>query len=386
MRTVSLLLGLLAVHTGMAYAASGPVLHGRVLDYSTKQHHPVAHVAVAVQARRNGRTLTAVRGYTDALGRFALAAPPLSRGAAYTIVASYKGVSYETAIDPAQATRPLPLAVYDTTNSDAGLAAMRVVIGVRRLGRELAVIEQWQFANTGALSDVGADAASGRGAATFLLPSGATHVQIVPRGSMDAPATAVNGAVMVNTILRPATGLNMASLHQVTFAFNLPGGAGHPTLLIPTRYFIGSLNVFTVGSRLLAPGFKRTTLRDGGRLVPAWEAVAVPAGSTMAVGVDGPPVVATAVAGPAPFPDAGVGAMIGLGFIGLLLLGLLGRMRARRASRGQTALRRDYARLVAAIAELDLRHARGEVSPVQYDERRAEQKGRLLHVARQLGE
>lgn len=367
------------------HAAGSRILRGTVLDYSTTPHHVVAGVAVSVQIQRNGQPLASIRGRTDGHGRFALAVPVAVNGASYAVVARYRGVSYETDVTPAQAARSVQAPVYDTTSKDTGVIAPSVVIGARRVGSGLAVIEQWTFVNAGTLTDVGAGPATGRGSATFLPPNGATHLAILAKGSLAATATVQGGTVVVNSVLRPATGLNAASFHQVTFTFDVPGGAGHPTLLIPTPYLIGSLKVFTVGSRLFAPGFKQTTLQDGGRAVPAWEAEKVAPGSTLAVGVDGPPVVATVAAGPAPFPDALVGAVVGAGFAGLLLLGLLGRVRMGRAPRDVEALRRERARLVAAIAELDLRHARGEMPQDRYEQRRLEQKSQLLRVARQLG-
>src|SRR5437764_706674 len=98
---------------------------------------------------------------------------------------------------------------------------------------------------------------------------------------------------------RTPSGTTAASFRQVTYTFDVPGSADHPTLVVPTHYFIGRLVVFTIGSHLSAPGFTRTTLPVGGHQVPALQAQAVPPGSTLAIGVDGPPAVAS-VTPPAP--------------------------------------------------------------------------------------
>ena len=367
-------------------AARPPVVHGTVVSLSATPHRPVGGVPVALQVRRNGKTLATVRGRTDARGTFTLAAPPLPPHAGYAVLTTYRGVPYSVALTPSQAARPLQVPVYETTSSDAGINAMRVVVGLAHRGRHLTVFEQWDFVNTGTRTDVGADGASGRDAARFPLPSGATHVVIKDVGPPPATATVQHGAVVVNAIVRPATGMNRASFHQVTFGFDVPTEAAHPTLLLPTRYFIGRLEAFAVGSRLFASGFGKTTMTLGGQEVPVLQTQAVPPRSTLAIGVDGPPVVAAAAAGPAPFPLKEVLILIEAGFGCLLVLGLRRRMSAPTGPRDRLALQRERARLIGAIAELDLQRERGRVAETEYWRRRAQEKGRLLGVARQLSE
>jgi uncharacterized membrane protein YphA (DoxX/SURF4 family) len=382
---------MLAVGSAQPVGAAGPpIVRGTVVNRSATPQRPVSGAAVVLQVRRDGRTLATIRGRTDARGAFTLTAPPLPPHASYAIVTTYRGVPYSVSLTPRQVTRPVQVPVYDTTTSDADLAAMRVVVGLRRTGRGLAVIEQWTFVNAGTRTDVGADAASGRGAVRFPLPPGATHVSIRDLGPAPATASVQHGDVVVNTILRPATGMNAASLHQARFTFDVPSSAGHPTLLVPTRYFIGRLVVFTIGSHLIAPGFTKTTLPVGAQQVPALQAQAVPPGSTLAIGVDGPPAVASVVpsapARPAPFPLKEVLILIEAGFGCLLVLGLRRRMSTPAGPRDRLSLQRERARLIGAIAELDLQHERGHLAEVEYWRRRAQEKGHLLGVARQLGE
>lgn len=367
--------------------AGGPaVVRGTVVDLSTTKHKPVARQPIALELRRNGHTLDMVHGRTDTRGNFALPAPALPAGAQYTLITTYRRVPYTEALTARQAARPVQVRVYDTTGSDSSIAAMGVTIGVRRRGSGLAVIEEWLFTNVGTRTAVGAGA-TGRAAATFLLPPGASHVAVTAVGPSPASATIGGDGVAVNAILRPASGLSAASFHQLTYTFDLPAGSGHPTLLIPTRYLIGSLKVFAIGSRLVAPDFKRTTLAVGKSALPALETQAVAPGSTLAVGVDGPPVTPAppAAVTPAPFPLAPVAVLIELGFGGLLLFGLFQRGGLTRR-RDRQALIEERTRLVAAIAELDLLHARGAVADDDYQRRRGGEKRRLLDVARQLGE
>jgi hypothetical protein len=382
---------MLAVGSAQPVGAAGPpIVRGTVVNRSATPQRPVSGAAVVLQVRRDGRTLATIRGRTDARGAFTLTAPPLPPHASYAIVTTYRGVPYSVSLTARQAARPVQVPVYDTTTSDAGLAAMRVVVGLRRTGRGLAVIEQWTFVNAGTRTDVGADAASGRGAVRFPLPPGATHVSIRDLGPAPATASVQHGDVVVNTILRPATGMNAASFHRARFTFDVPSSAGHPTLLVPTRYFIGRLDVFTIGSHLIAPGFTKTTLPVGTQQVPALQAQAVPPGSTLAIGVDGPPAVASVVpsapARPAPFPLKEVLILIEAGFGCLLVLGLRRRMSSPSGPRDRLSLQRERARLIGAIAELDLQHERGHLAEVEYRRRRTQEKGRLLGVARQLGE
>ena len=355
-------------------AAGSTVVHGTVVNLSATPHRPVGGAPVTLQVRRNGRTLATIRGRTDARGTFTLAAPPLVPHASYAVITTYRGVPYSVAFTPSQAARPVQVPVYDTTTSDADLAAMRVVVGLRRTGRGLAVIEQWTFVNAGTRTDVGADAASGRGAVRFPLPPGATHVSISDLGPAPATASVQHGDVVVNAIVRPATGMNSASFHRVTFGFDVPTGAVHPTLLFPTRYFIGRLEVLAVGSQLFASGFQKTKMTLGGQEVPVLQTQVVSPGSILAFGVDGPPAVASVVpsaaAGPRPFPLKEVLILIEAGFGCLLVLGLRRRTSAPAGLHDRLSLQRE----------------RGHVAEAEYRDRRAQEKGRLLGVARQLGQ
>jgi hypothetical protein len=403
----------LAVGYAQPVGAARPlIVRGTVVNRSATPQRPVGGGPVALQVRRDGRTVATIRGRTDARGAFTLAAPPLPPHASYAIVTTYKRVPYSVAFTPGQAARPVQVPVYDTTTSDADINAMRVVAGLAHRGRYLTVFEQWDFVNTGARTDVGTAGASGRDAARFPLPSGATHVVIKDVGPPPATATVQQGNVVVNAIVRPATGMNSASFHRVTFGFDVPTGAVHPTLLFPTRYFIGRLELFAVGSQLFASGFQKTTMTLGGQEVPVLQTQVVPPGSTLAIGVDGPPAVASVVpstpAGPPPFPLKEVLILIEAGVGCLLVLGLRRRVstsagRALPAGwsgaqprpsgpaepagpRDRLSLQRERARLIGAIAELDLQHERGRLAEAEYRRRRAQEKGRLLGVARQLGE
>lgn len=361
-------------------------VRGVVMSFSSTPHRPAQHVAVTLTARRSGASLTVAAGRTDTLGRFALAAPILPK-ATYAVIAVYRGVPYSLAVGAHHAAGALTVPVYDTTSSDDGLAAMRVVIGTRRHGLNLAVIEQWLFTNASTRTDVGAGAPEGRGAAGFPLPAHALGARVLGAQS-NVAAVVQRGRIVVDAVLRPATGLNAASFHQVTFTFDVSGGAGHPTLLIPTRYFIGSLQVFAVGARLFAPGFTQSSVNAGRVTMRKAEAQAVPPGSTLAVGIDGPPVgvaVPALATVPLPFPGGLVAVIAELGFGGLLLLGLLVRQNTPTAVPDKQWLSRERARLIDAIAEMDLEHERGEIPDDEYRRRRAGEKSRLLALSRQPG-
>jgi hypothetical protein len=119
-------------------------------------------------------------------------------------------------------------------------------------------------------------------------------------------------------------------------------------------------------------------------------------------------VVPSAPAAPAPFPLKEVLILIEAGFGCLLVLGLRRRVSAPAGRalpagwsgaqprpsgpaepagpRDRLSLQRERARLIGAIAELDLQHERGHLAEAEYRRRRTQEKGRLLGVARQLGE
>jgi hypothetical protein len=388
---LALLFALFGLHPPVAGAAGTPPLRGRVMDYSISPHRPIARLAVSVQVRRGEQVLRTVPLRTDAQGSFTLAAPPLPAGGTYAVVTQYKGVAYGVAVSAKQATRPFEMPVYDTTTSDADLMAPRVLVAAKRTGSGLAVWEQWTLTNPTDYTHVDADPAAGVGVASIPLPPGATKVTVVPgTGPQAVPAVVEPGAVVVNAVMRPATGLNAESLPQVTFTFEVPTAGDHPTLLVPTRYRIMALKVFAIDGRLVAPGFKATTLTLGGQSVHAWESTMVPPGKTSAVGVDGPPVVASVptttptTTAPAPFPTTPIAAVVGCGFFLVLLLGLLGRVRSVTAWRDRRELRREQNRLVDVIADLDLQRTRGAVEREEYQRRRTRHMAHLLRVTQQL--
>jgi hypothetical protein len=61
-------------------------------------------------------------------------------------------------------------------------------------------------------------------------------------------------------------------------------------------------------------------------------------------------------------------------------------MSAPAGPRDRLALQRERARLIGAIAELDLQRECGRMAEAEYRRRRAQEKSRLLGVARQLSE
>jgi len=376
-----------------ATAASTVRITGTVANGAT--HKPVANEPVALDEVRGGATVTVARARSNAHGNFTFSVPSLV-GDGYAVVATYKGVPYGAPVDTRSPSRPLTVSVYDTVSSDAGLIAPLAQIGMARTSQGLQVAEEWTVVNPTTATDVGSDPATGRGAAFFPVPPGASNVSIVAGATtLIAPATVERGAVVMNTVIRPATGRNAASFHQVKFAFTLPYGSDHPTLRIPTRYLIGSLEVFSLGGvKLEAPGFTSATLDVDNNRIMGWEQQAVPPNTTVSVGVDGSPAPLTPV-GPPPFPYASVLILVGGGFVLLLFLALGGRTPVPATATGGAAegavpeglrrLHRERERLVTAIAELDLQFARGRVPPSRYERRRAREKSRLLDVARKLG-
>ncbi len=381
------------VGSARAAAASTVRISGTVANGAT--HQPLADEPVALDELRGGATVTVARTRSDTHGRFTFSVPSLV-GDGYAVVATYKGVPYGAPVDTRSLSRALTVSVYDTTSSDSVLIAPLAQIGMARTAQGLQVAEEWTVVNPTSATDVGADPATGRGAAFFPVPPGASNVSIVAgAATLAAPATIEPGAVVMNAVIRPATGRNAASFHQVKFAFTLPYGPDHPTLRIPTRYLIGNLEIFALGGvKLDAPGFTSATLDVGNNRIAGWRQQAVAPNTTVSVGVDGAPAPLTPV-GSAPFPYASVIILVGGGFALLLVLALSGRAPVPTTANGGAVeaavpegsrrLYRERERLVAAIAELDLQYARGRVPPSRYERRRAQEKSCLLDVARKLG-
>jgi len=402
--------------TTVAVAAVSPLprtggeglpLRGTVVDGTTGR--PVAGLPVTVQALvgQGGQPHVVARGTTDGRGRFALSVAPAPGAVGYGLTAAYSGVQYVAPARPGQ-NASVQLTVYDTIARDTNLLAPKVTVGMRRVGRGLAVIEEWTIVNVGNTTVVGSDVRTGRDAATIPLPRGASDVRI-QNVEVGAVARVQGGGVALDEVIRPATGNNPQSYHQLTFSYSLPGSArDHPTLPISSRYAIGNLYVFAIGARLVAPGFASTTLDLGARRITAYVRSNLSGDSTAWVGVDGPPAIpASAPAAsaapatvpitvlPSSFPAAGATVMAVLGFGLLLALGLFSRARGvptleaggtgtGTGTGDRRALQREYARLLVAIAELDLQRERGRVAPSAYERRRSREKSRLLVLSRRL--
>jgi len=417
---VVLLLGLigpLLASDGLVHAAAPPrpatvsTIRGTIVNASSGK--PGGGLAVVLSGVRPGGTLTAAaRAVTDVQGRYVFKITPAA-GVSYVVSTSYRGVLYGAAVSTAGAA---PLMVYDTAAGDGDLLAVTVSVGVKRTGATLAVGEQWTLVNSD-YRVAGAAPLTFHGVTHIPLPGGATRVQ-VRSIDPDLQAGPSGGALAITGTVRPATGNNSASYHTIFFTFDLtsPPGADHPTLPIGTRYPLGRLNVFSLNDAIDAPGFALSPFTNGGKTVKGYLKVGLSGGDTVRVGVDGPPGALPVIVGvvaarpnvhrlllvapaapaavpvlqPVNYPVAAVLIAAGIGFGFLLLLGLLGRgaVRVGAGTAGTVPMddraQRDYARLVVAIAELDLRHEQGALPTPDYERRRAREKSRLLDLSRRL--
>jgi hypothetical protein len=115
-------------------------------------------------------------------------------------------------------------------------------------------------------------------------------------------------------------------------------------------------------------------------------------GSTLAIGIDGPPAASSNNTSIVPsvvvpdFPTATVAVLAAIGFGLLLAIGASGRRNLILATGKPPELLKQRAQLIDAIAELDLLHARGQIRDGEYRHQRTEARSHLLLVARQLGE
>jgi len=404
------------VHLAVLARPVASSIKGAIVNASSGK--PGGKLAVILSGARPGGTLTTTaRATTDIQGRFTFKVVPAA-GVSYVVSTVYRGVLYGASVPPTAlgSGHPVSVTIYDTVAGDGDLLAVTVSVGVKRTGATLAVGEQWTLVN----SDyrlAGAAPLTFHGVTHIALPDGATGVR-VRSIDPDLQAAPAGGALAISGTVRPATGNNPASYHTIFFTFDLalPRGATHPTLPIGTRYPLGRLNVFSLSDTIDAPGFALSPFSNGGKLVKGYLKVGLSGGDTVHVGVDGPPAALPAIAGvvaagpnvrralpaaatapaavpvlqPVSYPVAAVLIAAGAGFGLLLILGLLGRGPVRVGTRRgdgastQARVQREYARLVVAIAELDLRHEQGVLATPDYERRRAREKSRLLDLSRRL--
>lgn len=401
---------------GPARLAAVSVIHGTIVNASTGK--PGGGLGIVLSGARPGATLTTTaRAVSDARGRFTLKAT-LIPGAAYVVSATYRGVLYAAPVttSKSQGKGIVSVTVYDTTRGDGDLLAVRVAAGVQRTGATLAVGEEWTLVDSD-YRTAGAAPLTFHGVTHIPLPRGASQVH-VRSIDPDLQAGVSGGSLAITGTVRPATGDNAVSYHAVFFTFNLPAppGAAHPTLPIGSRYPVGRLYVFSLSDQIVAPGLTLSSFTSGGKTIKAYSKIGLNGGATIRVGVGGLPSALPAIEGvvaagpnvhavlpaapavsaavpvlqPSTFPVVAVLIAAGVGFGLLLLLGLFGQSPLRVGPGHVSApvtdrAQRDYARLVVAIAELDLRHEQGALPTPDYERRRAREKSRLLDLSRRLG-
>lgn len=352
-----------------AHAASlGEGIGGRVIDRSRGQEFGVPHLLVVWVQNRGSSGHVVAQAVTDADGRFSFRHVPRAQEKGSVILTSYQGVRYAVPVQRTAPSHRLILAVYDATSSDTGLIAPRVQIGMTRVRGGVAVIEDWLLANarSPARTDRGSGPLPGQGAARLPLPARAQHV-VVRYVEQGASAIVAGGAVVLNDILLPATGLNAASFHEVIVEFLVPSTRSHPTVPLPIHYLVGSLQLFAPRSRLVVPGLHAATLMVDGHRVAGLEGEGLAAGTLLIVGVDGPPPSALPVLqGPGTLvPILSIGAF---GGFALLLFAFMSRGAVHP---DPLALQRRREGLIARIAGLDVAYEEGALSKTTYERRRA---------------
>ncbi|MFP5297493.1 MAG: carboxypeptidase regulatory-like domain-containing protein [Actinomycetota bacterium] len=354
-----------------ARAAATGSIEGRVLD--GRNDEPVAGVRVTLTSGDSEGNTERTVVETDARGRYRFSDLPAGADHIYALDARYEGglfpgraltipdnTSEEPVIDTTLKVWPT------TTDPDAIVVARNDLFVVEAEGGNVAVVETVRLTNTSEDAYIGRGSSMTSEARTFpslgfALPSQAEQerVQIVD-SSLDIPELLrTDFGFGITTAIPPGS-------FSITFAYQVPGVAASYDLsrrmLYPTLNFalFASENLKITSNRL-----------DEGEQVEI-EGKTYVEHSTSEELEPADPVQVVALA------DAGTPAGLLAGMAGALVLvaalGLFPLLRSRRTTREPKRSRED---LLTEIAELDLRHERGEIDDEEWSKRRADLRGRI---------
>jgi hypothetical protein len=260
------------------------------------------------------------------------------------------------------------LRVWDTTTDSTVILIERDDLFVVPQESEVAVIESVTIANTSEFAYIGRGASRNEAAATigFALPAGTSGAGVLIRDStIDIPEIQPTEYGFAASVAIPP------GETQVTFLYALEGSGGSFDLSKRALYPTLETSVFTVDPFVIESN--RLALDPDGEVTLEGETytrfrtdAAVDAGDPIQI-------VAVAQADLSPMTLVGVIAA-GATVIAAIALLLRRRKVPRSAAPVPTEIPDD---LVAAIAELDMRYLRGEVSQVDWSNERAALKARF---------
>jgi hypothetical protein len=360
---------------------SNGVIRGRVINASTE--HPQGGVEVTLtRTTGEGTRPERRRATTDARGRYRFERLGTGSDHVYALDAVFqRGLFAGRALTiPAQSS-PAPvivstLRVWPTTTDETSILVERDDLFVRPFEGGLSVIESVTVANSSERAYIGRGGRAGSARETapslgFALPAGAecrAGACGIVDASIDVPAIVPQDYGFAATAAIPP------GRTQITFSYRVEGGAGTFELsrvaLYPTvQTSVYAVEPLEISSDRLEPDGQR---RVGDDIYRVWAtAGGLDAGDSL-------PVTAVAEAGLRGGLTAGLAAAVAV-VAGAAGVALLRRRRRSRSTSAPGAAHRPESRddLLRAIAELDLRHEAGELSPGDYSVARAELKSKL---------
>lgn len=359
--------------TGLpARAAETGTIEGRVLDGRTEE--PVAGVTVTLTTADGAGETNARSVRTDRKGRYLFSGLPTGQDNLYALDATYQdGLFPGRALSIPDDTEEVPviettLKVWPTTTDQSSIVVARNDLFVVESSEgKVAVIETYRLTN---ISD---EAYIGRGSAMvedaegpfpslgFALPSRAEREQVrIVDSTLDIPELLrTDFGFGITTAIPPGP-------YTISFAYTVPGTAASYDLsrrvLYPTlRFAVFASENLTVTTNRLDEG-KRVDIEGRTYVQHSTDEDLEPADSVQ--------IVALA--------DAGTPAGLLAGMAGAMLLvaglGLYPLLRSRRSKPKDERTRED---LLTEIAELDLRHERGEIDTEEWSKKRAELRNRI---------
>lgn len=370
------LLVALAVTSSPARAASTGTIQGRVVD--GRNGDPVEGVAVTLTSGRSQAETETTTVRTDELGRYSFEDLPTGDDILYALDAEYEGglfpgralsIPADTDEEPVIDTT---LKVWPTTTDQASIVVARDdLFVVESEGAEVAVIETIQFTNISDAAYIGrgsamVEEAEGRFPSLgFALPTRTPREQVrIVDSGLDIPELVrTDFGFGITTAIPPGP-------YTISFAYTVGGTAGSYDLsrrvLYPTLNFavFASENLVITSNRLEA-GEEEVEIEGRTYTRHSTEEDLEPAD----------PVQIIALA------DAGTptGLLIGMGGA-LALVAALGLIPLLRSRRGRGEIPKTREQILAAIAELDLRHERGEIDDESWARERAALRTRIPHA------
>ncbi|MFN2526759.1 MAG: carboxypeptidase-like regulatory domain-containing protein [Actinomycetota bacterium] len=363
--------GLLALSTSLA-AARGSI-RGVVVDGSTEE--PQAGVRVTLTGGRVGEEQIVRKALTDPQGSYRFSGLPTGSDFFYAIDARFDGGLFpgraltlpdDTASPPVIQTT---LRVWPTASDPSAILFRRNDLFVVPSEDGLAVIESVRVLNTSERAYIGR-ATNGSSSVTlgFALPRDAE-----PRGlrivdaTLDVPELVPTDSGFGTTVAIPP------GETRISFAYTVRDAAGSSDLSRPALYPILELSIYAaegirIESNRLSSGEEITIEAKTYREYSSDEALDA-----------GDPLQVVAIT------EAGSDLMLLFGAGTLGLFGIIGGVaffaarRKHRTPRSGSLDNRDE--LIAAIAELDLRHESGELTADEWRERRERLRAELDRVA-----